>query len=430
MAAPVFRLTKVFAVLFGVLLLGCSDNARTPVAPDGVAIVEHDSYANATSADLGRLVFFDKRMSLHGNQACAACHAPEFGFTGPVPGVNLRDGVYPGSVRSRFGNRRPPSAAYAAQSPVLSDASGEWVGGNFWDGRATGGSLGNPAADQALGPFLNPVEQALPDEACVVWLVREGPYAGAYTSTWGDDLEGIDFPQNTKTLCRREGSDIPLSAEDRNAVEDAYGNIALSIADFEASPDVSPFSSKFDAYLAGEPVLADDELAGLALFNGKAACHFCHSSDGPKPLFTDYTYANIGVPANPLNPAYDGDPGFVDLGLGGFLGDPGLYGAQKVPTLRNVAKRPGHAPKSYMHNGLFKSLRQVVHFYNTRKVKPECALDPMPTPAALAAIGEDCWPAPEVRENVNPFIGDLGLTPEEEQQVVAFLGTLSDGWTP
>lgn len=86
MAAPVFRLTKVFAVLFSVLLLGCSDNARTPVAPDGGAIVEHDSYANATSADLGRLVFFDKRMSLHGNQACAACHAPEFGFTGPVPG--------------------------------------------------------------------------------------------------------------------------------------------------------------------------------------------------------------------------------------------------------------------------------------------------------------------------------------------------------
>lgn len=428
MRTSFLRPTGLVALLSGLLLLGCGDDARSPVAPDGNVSASSASFTDAESTDLGRLVFFDKRLSLRGNQACAACHAPEFGFTGPIPGVNLGSGVYFGSLRYRTGNRRPPSAAYAAQSPVLSDASGQWIGGNFWDGRATGEKLGNPAADQALGPFVNPVEQALPDEACVVWLVREGPYGDAYDSVWGDDLSGIDFPADMKKLCGREGSEIALTEADRNAVEEAYGNIALSIAEFEGSPEVSPFDSKFDAHLAGEPVLTDDEMAGLALFNGKAACHFCHTSAGSQPLFTDFGYDNIGVPANPLNPVYDEDPGFVDLGLGGFLEDPGLYGAQKVPTLRNVAKRPGNAPKSFMHNGVFKSLRQVVHFYNTSAVKPECTMDPMPTPAALAEMGEDCWPAPEVRENINPFIGDLGLTSEEEQQLVAFLRTLSDGW--
>lgn len=402
-------------------LVACGEDRPEPLGPERE--FSSSDYANGTSVDLGRLVFFDKRLSIHGNQACAACHDPEFGFTGPIPGVNLRAGIYPGSFRNRFGNRRPPSAAYAAQSPVL-HLNSEWMGGNFWDGRATGEILGNPAADQALGPFVNPVEQALPDEACVAWLVREGPYASAYESVWGDDLSEIDFPRNTRKLCRREGSEILLSESDRAEATEAYHNIALSVSHFEASPEVSAFSSKYDAYLRAETELTDEELSGLELFNGKAACHFCHPSEGPNPLFTDYAYDNIGVPRNPLHPG----PSFVDLGLGGFLGDPTLYGAQKVPTLRNVAKRPGNAPKSFMHNGVFKSLRQVVHFYNTRTKKPECPAGVGSTPAELRRLGEECWPAPEVGENINPFIGDLGLTAAEEEQLVAFLRTLNDGW--
>lgn len=421
------------AAAAGLLLAGCADGDQIPLSPDANRAGGVAANLPSSSVALGRSVFFDRRLSLHGNQSCAACHAPAFGFTGPVPGVNLRGGVYPGSFRNRFGNRRPPSAAYAALLPVLRELDGEWIGGNFWDGRATGEILGNPAADQALAPFLNPVEQALPDEACVVWLVREGPYGAAYEAVWGGHLSKVEFPRDTRKLCRREGSEIALSEVDRAQVHRAYHNIARSVGHFEASPEVSPFSSKYDAYLAGETTLTDRELAGLELFEGKAACHFCHTSRDPandRPLFTDFGYDNIGVPANPLNPLYDEDPGFVDLGLGGFLGDPDLEGAQKVPTLRNVAKRPGGAPKSFMHNGVFKSLRQVVHFYNTRTAKPECTSDLASTPEALGTMGEDCWPAPEVRDNVNPFIGDLGLTADEEDELVAFLRTLSDGWRP
>lgn len=429
MSSTVRHLAGAAALVAGLALAAC-DETPAPVAPGATLSASRASYGDATSVDLGRLVFFDKRLSIHGNQACAACHAPEYGFTGPVAGVNQRGGVYPGSFRNRSGNRRPPSAAYAAQAPVLGlSGEGIWIGGNFWDGRATGEVLGNPAADQALGPFLNPVEQALPDEACLVWLVREGPYAAAYASVWGEGLAVIDFPDETSRLCRREGSEIALSEADRAAVVEAYHNVALSVKDFEASPEVSAFSSKYDAYLRGETELTAAEAAGLALFDGKAGCAACHPSEGPDPLFTDYSYDNVGAPPNPMNPVYEEDPGFVDLGLGATLDDPALYGAQKVPTLRNVARAPGSAPKSFLHNGAFKSLRQVVHFYNTRDVLPECVGELEATPAALEAMGEECWPAPEVAANVNDEeMGALGLTPEEEQQLVAFLRTLSDGW--
>jgi cytochrome c peroxidase len=417
------RLTAAVALVVGVLVVGCGDDAPAPLGPD--VGLRSSVNGNGTSVDLGRYVFFDKRLSIHGNQACAACHSPEYGFTGPIPGVNVRAGVYPGSFRDRSGNRRPPAAAYAAQSPILKLVGSSWFGGNFWDGRATGEVLGNPAADQALGPFLNPVEQALPDAACVVWLVREGSYISTYESVWGDDLSQILFPQTIRKSCRTEASEIVLSEVDRAEVTQAYHNIALSVSHYEASPEVSAFSSKYDAYLRGQAELTDEEGAGLVLF--QARCEFCHTSRGTDPLFTTYSYSNIGTPRNPLNPVYGEDPGFVDLGLGGFLVDPSFWGAQKIPTVRNVAKAPGGSPKSFMHNGVFKTLEQVVHFYNTRAVLPECTWEAS-TPADLRTLGEDCWPAPEVTQNVNQFLGNFGWTTEEEANVVAFLRTLNDGW--
>jgi len=99
----------------------------------------------------------------------------------------------------------------------------------------------------------------------------------------------------------------------------------------------------------------------------------------------------------------------------------------KVPTLRNVDLRPHPgAVKAYMHNGAFKSLEEVVRFWNTRDVLPRCEVG-----APRTAWGEHCWPAPEVDVNVNTTeLGRLGLTLEEEAAIVAFMRTLSDGYLP
>ena len=128
----------------------------------------------SVAEQLGKSIFFDDALSINANQSCASCHGPEAGWTGPDLDTNMAGAVYEGSIAGRFGNRKPPSAAYATLSPIFhQDKDGLFIGGNFWDGRATGEGLGNPAADQALGPFLNHVEQALPDSACVVYLVCE-----------------------------------------------------------------------------------------------------------------------------------------------------------------------------------------------------------------------------------------------------------------
>lgn len=115
--------------------------------------------ALSAEEQLGKSIFFDENLSINQNQSCAACHGPEVGFTGPESDINAGGAVYEGSIPGRFGDRKPPSAAYATLSPIFhQDKKGLFIGGNFWDGRATGEVLGNPAADQALGPFLNPVE--------------------------------------------------------------------------------------------------------------------------------------------------------------------------------------------------------------------------------------------------------------------------------
>ncbi|WP_440948183.1 cytochrome-c peroxidase [Methanosarcina sp. T3] len=363
---------------------------------------------------LGKKIFFD-RISDPDSMSCADCHSPQYGFTGPIAGINIKGSVYRGAVPQRFGNRKPPSAAYATLSPIFhyDEDEGLFVGGNFWDGRATGEMLGNPAADQAMGPFLNPVEQNNPNKEAVLKQIATSKYAGLWESVWSE----------------------PISYATPEEIDMNYNRTALAIAAYENSSEVNQFSSKYDAYQDGIVELTEEEEWGLELFNGKAMCSACHPSEsGPysdHPLFTDFTYDNLGIPKNPDNPFYDmdtvylddGSPinpdgeNWVDPGLGGFLATTGWAdladenkGKHKVPTLRNVNQQPGNAfPKAYGHNGYFKSLEDIVHFYNTRDVEN--------------------WPEPEVPENVNTDeMGDLGLNESEEKAIVAFLKTLSDGY--
>jgi len=384
--------------------------------------------------ELGKSIFFDESLSLNNNQSCATCHAPAAGWTGDISSINQGGAVYEGSVPGLFGNRKPPSSAYATPSPILhyviEKKEALFIGGNFWDGRATGEKLGNPAADQAQGPFLNPLEQALPSSTVVVSKVCSSSYSSLFLQVWGGDV------------C------------DADKVNAAYDNIARSIAAFEASPESNAFTSKYDYYLKGRVDLTKEEKKGLNLFKSKGKCANCHileqGPNGQPPLLTDFTFDNLGVPRNPDNPFYTqtafnplGD-NWIDLGLGEFLASrmdyqqfaPANYGKQKVPTLRNVGKGSCEANpddrncivKAYAHNGYFKSLNGIVHFYNTRDAKRAC-IDSFTTEAE--ALAQNCWPAAEVSENVNTKeVGNLHLTGDQEDAIVAFLKTLSDGYRP
>ncbi|PWB49387.1 MAG: cytochrome C [Candidatus Methanoperedenaceae archaeon] len=381
---------------------------------------------------LGKNIFFDKKLSINENQACAACHSPQVGFTGPDSIINILGSVYEGSIDGRFGNRKPPAAAYAGDSPVLNNSTGLWIGGMFWDGRATGWTLGDPLAEQAKGPFLNPMEQGLPDSACVVYRVNDSDYSNLYKQVWGNESSSVKWPEDIKKVCSKEHGQANLSSGDRNITDDAFNNIARSIAAYERSTEVNPFTSKYDYYMKGNATLTPKEMRGLELFNNSttARCANCHVP----PLFTDFSYHNLGIPKDPMNPFYyeyrwngmGGGINWIDHGLGEFLNTTEYqnaavnnYGMHKVPTLRNVDKRPHKSfIKAYGHNGYFKSLKEIVHFYNTRDVPG-------------AGWKGKHWQPAEVSANVNKDeMGNLSLTPQEESDIVAFLKTLSDGYIP
>lgn len=388
------------------------------------------AHALTPAEQLGKTIFFDENLSIKGDQSCAACHGPEAGWTGPIPAINATGAIYEGSIPGRFGNRKPPSSAYATPSPILhyvmEEGEALFIGGNFWDGRATGEKLGNPAADQAQGPFLNPLEQALATSNDVVSRICAGSYAGLFKQVWGDDA---------------------CDLSDAVKVNVAFDRAARSIAAYEASAESNAYTSKYDYYLKGMTNLMDQEKAGLNLFKDKGKCSACHVLDpgpnGEPPLFTDFTYDNLGLPRNPDNPFYENAQfntdghNWTDKGLGEFLASrmdyerfaAKNYGKQKVPTLRNVDKRPYDGfVKAYGHNGYFKSLKGIVHFYNTRDAKPACA-DPFTR--ETDALAQNCWPKPEIAVNVNTEeLGNLHLTEEEEDAIVAFMKTLSDGYKP
>jgi len=414
---------------------------------------------------LGKLMLYDKELSVNRNEACAFCHMPEAGFTGPVSELNRTTGSYPGSVRTRFSERKPQSHAYAPLAPVLhyNPGQGDLVGGNFWDMRATGRRLGNPAAEQAQGPPTNPVEMSLPDIACAVYRASQRPYRALFEQVWGRQAFAIQWPSEVDHVCNQPGpppandpTPLHLSELDRGRAASTFDQMAQSIAGYEASAEVTTFTSKFDAVQAGKAQFTPQEQLGYDLFRGKAQCNACHRDGGPgeDPMFTDFTASNIGTPPNPRLPYYaeqrpdargyvanPAGSSFVDLGVGGFLtkghplSQPSAVDARwlplardnqgrfRVPTLRNVDKRPYPTfVKAYGHNGYFKSLKSIVHFYNTRDVLPRCQPnDP--------GEGKTCWPAPESTDNINTKrVGRLGLSEAEEDALVSFMQTLTDGF--
>ena len=343
--------------------------------------------------NLGQLIFFDDSLSNPPGQSCSSCHSPEAGFTSPRESINVAGSVVPGAVKQRAGFRKPPTVTYSTFCPPLSfnQARGTYKGGLFWDGREEN------LTEQAMQPFLNPLEMNNLDAYSVVKKVRRRPYAKLFPSVYG------------------------AGALDQGTPEDSLLLIARSLAAFESSTRVNPFSSKYDAYLAGKAQLDASELRGLTLFAGQANCAACHphhpNADGSAPLFTRFSYENIGAPRNPLNPFYKMPPlinpdgaAFIDLGLGGNRQDATQLGKFKIPTLRNVDKRPRPGfIKAYMHNGAFKSLGEVVHFYNARDLGG--------------------FPPPEYPLTVNRRqLGNLGLTRTDEADLVSFLKTLSDGY--
>ncbi len=391
---PHARSFLLAAGLAACLGAGLAVTATTPAAGSG------PSPEDDRQVRLGRLLFFDASLSEPAGQACVTCHQPARAFTDPDDGQPTSKGVH----ANRFGSRNTPSAMYMAFSPAFhfDEKEGHYVGGQFWDGRAA------TLEEQAKGPFLNPVEMANPDKRDVVEKVRRAPYADQFEALYGKDA---------------------LADVDR-----AYERIAVALAAFERGPEFRPFSSKYDAWLAGRARLSDRESRGLKLFEDekKGNCAACHPSQrGPKgepPLFTDFTYDNLGVPRNPDNPFHaqsrvhnPAGHGFIDKGLGDFVKKASEDGKFKVPTLRNIA-----LTGPYMHNGYFKTLRGVTAFYNDRDARPACGGDV----GEAEALKRGCWPAPEVAANVNAEeLGRLGLSDQEVDDIVAFMETLSDGYT-
>jgi cytochrome c peroxidase len=439
---------------------------------------------------LGALEIFDPRLSVNNNVACSFCHDPAAGYGNGASILSVfTGGTNPGSVpitihgafpNTRMGKRTPQSYVYAPYFPPLqyNQTQGDFYGGNFWDARATGFRLMNPAAEQAQDPPVDPEEMANPDTACVVWKLSTGSYKAVFEQVWGRGTLDIAWPGNVETICSTPkgaaslgGSATPLalSSIDRTRANQAFDEFGQAAAAYEISPAVSAFTSKFDLFLSGNGTLTAAEARGYDLFRGKAQCNTCHldgrsntgGSDGADtgaatnvaPMFTDFTYNNLGLPRNPVLPWYSentpdqwgftGNPlgiGFTDTGVGLFLSgfsgalpnlswgqlEPLFEGKFQTSTLRNTGKvpYPGFV-KAYMHNGYLNSLKEVVHFYNTRDVYAQNV------PSGQCRVGTiekvTCWPRPEDPNNMNLTIGHLKLTDAEENDIVAFLETLSDG---
>jgi len=452
---------------------------------------------------LGEAMNFDRNISPFKDRACAFCHMPYAGYSGPIPSVNLTMIGYPGSFQFRAGKRNAQRYPYSPSFPVLNfnETQQAFFGGAFWDSRATGYLLGSPDANQAQGPPVDTQEHMLPDTACIAFRLQSALYKRFFIEVWGDDIDTIKFPHNTEEICETPGGasvfgtdtmPIKLSPADRAIANHVYDHWGQSIDQYETSPDVSAFSSKFDAFLEGKYTMTSDEMAGYNLFRGKANCNSCHldgRSTAPtppppegmapnsedtgaaadtRPVFTCFGSANLGLPLNPRDAIfYQNTPdffgftanpfgfGFRDLGLGTFLrSGPGSWaspnddwtqfapssdGKMQTSSARNVAMTPSQCPtteapgpyfqKQFFHNGYIKSLKQLVHFYNTRDVWAQ----PVTSGHCKAGTIEKvtCWPTPEVPNpnTLDMTIGKLGLTDTEENQIVTFLQTLTDGFT-
>ncbi|HEY8288857.1 MAG TPA: cytochrome c peroxidase, partial [Acetobacteraceae bacterium] len=307
----------------------------------------------AAMAAIGQRMFADPSLSASGRTACATCHSPAHAF-GPPNGDPVQRA---GPDLREPGLRAVPSLMYLQAAPAFSehhfeseDEGDESIdegptGGLTWDGRADG------AAAQAVFPLFSPFEMANASKHDVVAKARAAGYADPLRRALGHNV--LD--------------------------DDATGFAAIlrALAVYQQdSATFYPYSSKYDAVLAGKATLTPSEQRGLDLFNdpAKGNCARCHISsrggDGSPPQFTDYGLVAIGVPRNRAIAA-NGDPGYFDLGLCGpertdFAGRTDYCGRFMTPTLRNVATRP-----VFFHNGVAHTLRDAVRFYSERDTSPE-----------------------------------------------------------
>ena len=390
-------------------LAGCGGAGST--ADSGNSSGSNNS-ANATgpnstlsaAASLGEKIFRDTSLSASSAQACATCHADDRGH-GAANALAAQPG---GEALDQQGLRNAPGINYLVSNGAFRfTADGTPTGGFFWDGRA------RSLQDQAGRPFLNPAEMANASPAEVVARLARAPYAAAFKALYGNDI---------------------FSRPDA-----AFDRITLALQAYQLEDrDFRPFSSQYDAFLRGQATLSASELRGLALFNraDKGNCAACHPSakgaGGSPPLFTDFSYDNLGLPRNPELKA-NADASYFDLGLcaregGDLAARTDLCGAFKVPSLRNVALRG-----ALFHNGRFKTLKEALTFYVQRDTNPEKFY---PTAADGTVLKFDDLPA-AYRANVNtteaPYNRRRGEAPalndSEIDDVVAFLRTLTDGYS-
>ena len=364
---------------------------------------------------VGQAMFHDASLSTPQGQSCASCHDAVVGWVNPVSVMNPYN--FPsseGAVHDRFGPRNTPTVAYSHFTPpFFYDAlTKSYVGGRYRDGRA------HDSLAQARATLLNRVEMNNPNVKSIVRAVQQSSYAAQFEALFGQDVWNND--------------------------ETAFALIARCLEDFQTSHVMNAFNSRFDRYQAGDkPALTPQEVAGLAVFESRGTCSSCHfnqvSPDGTRPLLTNFRYYNLGVPKNPRNPFYDmslalnpDGHNYVDLGLGGVLHAAQENGKFKVPSLRNVALTP-----PYMHNGVFTTLKDVVMFMNTRDIDSRWGPPEVPSNIAtgpLTAIHVEAdygRTMPGDPGDGSPgagvgTIGNLKLTNAEIDQLVAFLGSVSD----
>ncbi len=347
-----------------------------------------------TEEALGEALFFETELSANGTQSCASCHDPNAGFVDPRRDA---EGAFSrGDDGMSLGTRHAPMAAYALLSPTFHQREdGEWMGGQFWDGRAA------DLKAQAGGPILNPIELGHGTEAdAIARLAEIEDYVAAFKT-----LYDVDITDETQAMA---GFDAVTSA----------------LASFETSQTFAPFDSKYDRYLRGEAELTKMEELGRLLFFSQqfTNCNQCHQlrrnpMDAQEP-FTDYLYHNIGVPANLKGRAEVGTPAdFLDNGLldNPLVEDEAQRGKFKTPSLRNVA-----VTGPYMHNGVFRDLRTVVQFYNKYNSRSEAAKLNPETQEPWGAI-----PVPETLAEDKLAHGPA-LDDKRIDALVAFLKTLTD----
>jgi cytochrome c peroxidase len=396
------------------LLIGLALPARAadgPALPWGPTPSAESAYARAAAiTELGRKLFFDPALSASGRMACATCHDPAHGFSAPNPWPVqmggrelLRSGVraVPGLTYGQF---TPAFREHFFESEEDGDESADEgpAGGRGWDGRV------DRLRDQAAIPFFDSNEMAMEGVEAVAAAAGQGASAAAIRSLYGQDV--FSRPQA------------------------AFAAVQEALEYFQQTPALfGAFSSKFDAFLRGAARLSEPEARGLAVFNDPARgnCASCHRSavtrDGKPPLFTDFGYAALGLPRNRAIPA-NGDPEYFDLGLCGpyrrdLAGVAKYCGLFKVPSLRNVALK-----QSFYHNGIVHTLRDAVAFYAERDTDPGKWYPAGPDGAVRmfddlpAAFADNVEKGP-------PFGGERHLSGAEVDDLVAFLTTLTDGYS-